>query len=165
MLESGLTESFHSPHSGGCLFSGSTEAVCTATDGTQPFSEHTYYKDEMQWAPFTVVAGTVTATSPSISAAMTEHAKTKDNSTISQIGIDSGIGSTARHPSAKTKAMSGSSGLYVFNTGSISGIFPVKTGASNNAPPKSTNIGVQGSSSRKDGVFGALVIALAGAIL
>ena len=61
--------------------------------------------------------------------------------------------------------MSGSSGLSVYQTGSIAGISSVKASTPTSAPPKSTNVGVQGSSSHKDGVFGALIIALVGAIL
>lgn len=97
---------------------------------------------------------------------MTEHTKKEAaNSTVSHAGIEPGTDSATRDPSARTKAMSGASGLFVYQTGSINGISSVKSSAPTSAPPKSTNIGVQGSSSHRDGVLGALVIALVGAIL
>lgn len=119
----------------------------------------------MKYTHFAVAAGAVTATSTPIIASTTEHTKKGANSTSSHADMDSGADSTTRDPSARTKVVSGSSGLSVFHTGSIAGISSVKASAPTSAPPKSTNIGVQRSSSHRDGVFGALLIALAGAIL
>lgn len=161
MVQSELTYYLPSPHSGDCVLAGTTKAVCTIIDGTQTLPETTYHSNEIAYTPFAVAAGAVAATSTPISASMTEHTKKEANSTLSHAGTDSGAVSTTRAPSA----MSGSSRLQVFHTGSIPGISSVKTSASTGAPPKSTNMGVQRSSSRTDGVFGALVIALAGAIL
>ena len=119
----------------------------------------------MAYTPFALAAGAVAATSTPISASITEHTKKKANTTVSHTGIGSGANSTTGDPSGGIQAMSGSSGLSVFQTGAIAGISSVKASAPTSAPSKSTNVGVQGSSSHRDGVFGALVIALAGAIL
>ena len=119
----------------------------------------------MEPAAFVVNAGAVTATLPSTSAATTEYTKNEVNSTVFHSGTNLVTSSTTGDPSARTQAMSGSSKSPVFRTGSITGISSVNASPSTSVPPKSTNIGVQGSCSHRDGVVGALVIALAGAIL